>query len=184
MRSFGAGRIGRAAAVPAAVLLLGALSSCGAETQTVIVGGPPRGLSTHSTATAPPPVATTAQPAEGETVVHLSAFQSPTGNIGCMLLDVLARCDIERRSWSPPPRPSSCPKVVDFGQGLEIGASGPAGFVCAGDTVREPSAAKLAYGTAAQFGPFLCLSRSTGVTCTRRSDGHGFFLSIQSYRIF
>ncbi len=117
-------------------------------------------------------------------VLHLTAFQSPTGNIGCMLVDGLARCDIVRRSWSPPARPSNCPNIVDYGQGLEVGSSGPGRFVCAGDTARDITRPKLAYGTGAKAGGLLCLSATSGVTCTNEADGHGFFISLQGYRVF
>jgi hypothetical protein len=116
--------------------------------------------------------------------VHQTAFQSPSGNIGCMIVAGSARCDIVKRAWSPPPHPASCPSEVDFGQGLEVGRSGVGRFVCAGDTARDPSAAKLPYGTASQAGGFVCVSRSDGMTCTSAADGHGFFISIQGYRIF
>jgi hypothetical protein len=33
-------------------------------------------------------------------------------------------------------------------------------------------------------GPYECVSRSTGMTCTNRTTGHGFQISIQSYRRF
>lgn len=116
--------------------------------------------------------------------VHETAFQSPSGNIGCMIVGGSARCDIVKRTWSPPSRPASCPSEVDFGQGLEVGRSGAARFVCAGDTTRDRSTAKLPYGTASEVGGFVCVSRSGGMTCTSAADGHGFFISIQSYRVF
>jgi len=116
--------------------------------------------------------------------VHLSTFRSPTGNIGCVLLDGVARCDIAKRAWSPPSRPASCPNVVDFGQGLDVGRSGPGRFVCAGDTALDPTGAPLAYGSTSRFGGFSCASRSIGMTCTNPATGHGFFISIQSYRVY
>jgi hypothetical protein len=116
--------------------------------------------------------------------VRLAAFQSPTGNIGCTIGGGAARCDIVRRSWSPPPRPPDCPEMVDYGQGLEVGRAGSGRAVCAGDTARDPTSPKLSYGTAAQVGSFQCVSRSTAMTCTNRSSGHGFVISLQSYRLF
>ena len=116
--------------------------------------------------------------------VHRPSFRSPTGNVGCILIGGLARCDIAKRDWSPPPHPASCPNQVDFGQGLEVGESGKGHFVCAGDTARDPSAARLPYGTASQVGSFICVSRPSGMTCTNRHNGHGFFISVQSYRAF
>jgi len=95
-----------------------------------------------------------------------------------------ARCDLRQRSWSPPPRPKSCPNVVDFGQGLIVSSSGPGQLVCAGDTALDPSAPTLPYGTDTVVGGFRCASRTTGMTCTNASDGHGFFIARETYRIF
>lgn len=116
-------------------------------------------------------------------LLHLTAFLSPTGNIGCQMLDGFARCDILQRSWSPPPHPASCSREVDYGQGLEVGATGKAGFVCAGDTARDPNSPPLRYGYASVEGKIACVSAFTGMTCTS-ADGHGFFISRQRYRIF
>jgi hypothetical protein len=118
------------------------------------------------------------------TVVHVAAFRSPSGNIGCMIIAGTARCDIQHRSWSPPPRPHSCPKIVDFGQGLIIAGSGSARLVCAGDTVFDPSAKVLPYGTDTVVGAFRCQSRTTGMTCTNTSTGDSFSISAQTSRIF
>jgi hypothetical protein len=168
------------------------LAACGGGTKTVTVSGPPPTTSSPSTRTGTQPTTPTptsssssSTPSEPPTrFVHLASFQSPTGNIGCMLIAGIARCDIEKRDWSPPPRPASCPNVVDFGQGLELGGSGSARFVCAGDTARDITSPKLPYGTASEVGDFVCVSRPTGITCTSRFNGHGFLISIQSYRLF
>ena len=179
-------RLSRSQIAPApALLVLIALAGCGATTRTVTVGGPPKGLAATATSiTAGTPK--TAQAATGapSRVRHLGTFRSPTGNIGCVLIAGDARCDIERRGWSPPRRPSTCPAIADFGQGLQMQATGSPGFVCAGDTARDPAAPILEYGEASRIGPFECVSRTSGMSCTRASDGHGFFLSIQSYRLF
>jgi Family of unknown function (DUF6636) len=129
-------------------------------------------------------VSTTQEATSPAAILHLTAFQSPSGNIGCILLGGMARCDIQKRSWSPPPRPPGCPNEVDFGQGLEVARNdGSGSFVCAGDTALNPEAAKLAYGNNDRSGGFLCTSRTAGITCAN-SAGHGFFISIQSYRAF
>jgi hypothetical protein len=171
------------AALGAAMLL--AVAGCGAGTRTVTQAGLP-------TTAAPAPAGTTAAGATapvgaGEApsrVVGLSSFQSPTGNIGCAIAGGLARCYIVSRSWRPPARPSSCPTEVDYGQGLEVGASGAGRLVCAGDTARNPASARLAYRTAAEAEGFVCVSRATGMTCTDRASGHGFELSRERYRVF
>jgi hypothetical protein len=171
------------------VLSLAALGifGCGGTTKTVTVAGPPKSVinapATTSTHTKSSKTSTAAAAAPA-TVVHLSAFQTPSGNIGCELLDGVARCDIGKRTWSPPARPASCPNIVDFGQGLEVSGSAPARFVCAGDTASDPASPKLAYGSGSEVGGFLCVSEQNGLTCTDHASAHGFFISIQSYRIF
>jgi hypothetical protein len=152
------------------------LAGCGGATKTVIVSSPPRVATPTNANTSPPPGA--------QDTGQLGSFRSPSGNIGCVLLGGTARCDIERRSWQPPPRPKSCPEGVDFGQGLQIGGSGSTRFVCAGDTARDPEETVLPYGSSTRSGGFTCQSARSGITCKRSSDGHGFFISIQSYRIF
>jgi hypothetical protein len=116
-------------------------------------------------------------------VVHLQTFRSPSGNIGCAMFEGGARCDIRKREWSPPPHPASCSEEVDFGQGLTVSHDGKASFVCAGDTTLDPSATPLEYGEASELGGTICMSRSEGITCANHA-GHGFFISIQSYKIF
>jgi hypothetical protein len=101
-----------------------------------------------------------------------------------MIIAGTARCDIRHRTWSPPPRPASCPNVVDYGQGVIVGRSGQGKLVCAGDTALDPSAQGLPYGTDSVVGRFRCQSRTAGVTCTNGDTGHGFFISIGSYRVF
>lgn len=120
---------------------------------------------------------------EPTAVVHLQSFRSPTGNIGCVMFEGGARCDIRKRDWSPPSRPASCPEQVDFGQGLMVDHTGEASVVCAGDTALDPRATELAYGEASELGGTQCISSSTGVTCANHS-GHGFFISTQSYKLF
>jgi hypothetical protein len=116
-------------------------------------------------------------------VVHLQTFRSPSGNIGCAMFEGGARCDIRKREWSPPPHPASCSGEVDFGQGLAVSHDGEASFVCAGDTTLDPSATSLEYGEASELGGTICMSRSEGITCANHA-GHGFFISIQGYKIF
>lgn len=119
--------------------------------------------------------------ARASRAVHLQRFRSPSGNIGCALYGGNARCDIRKREWKPPPHPASC--EVDYGQGLSVGRRGRAEFVCAGDTTLDPTLPPLAYGATSSVGGTRCASRGAGITCTNAA-GHGFFISIQSYRIF
>jgi hypothetical protein len=121
--------------------------------------------------------------AQPKRILHLEHFRTPSGNIGCVMFDGGARCDIRKRDWAPLPRPASCSKEVDYGQGLQVGHRGQASFVCAGDTALEPGLASLSYGTASRVGGSECISRNDGVTCVNQA-GHGFFVSVQSYQVF
>ena len=107
----------------------------------------------------------------------LVEFRTPSGNIGCIgetaKADNSVRCDIRTRSWSPPPRPKSCP--FDWGQGLSLNRLGRARYVCAGDTALN-TGPKLAYGATRRIGSIVCVSRTSGLTCTNAA-GHGFRMS-------
>jgi hypothetical protein len=121
-------------------------------------------------------------PAHVNKKLHLAQFSSPSENIGCVVVSGGARCDIAHRDWSPPPRPANCP--LDYGQGIAVGRHGHAGFVCAGDTALDPNGPTLAYGRKLDAFGFTCRSAVSGMTCASNRSGHGFFISIQRYRIF
>lgn len=177
------------AATAVLVVALGlAAAGCGGGTRTVVQAGPPTTPAaaartggqggTAGTDT----VTNTGAASTPTTVLRVARFQSPSGNIGCAIAGGQARCDILQRSWRPPARPASCP--VDYGQGVEVDAHSAGRLVCAGDTVRDPASAKLAYGAAAQAEGLTCVSRSTGMACTGGASGHGFELSREGYRLF
>jgi hypothetical protein len=158
------------------------LASCGGGGSTTIiksVTSQPT-TSTSATTTAPTTSSSTTVPAS---VRHLQTFQADGGNIGCVASGRTMRCDIRKRSWSPPARPSSCPKEVDFGQGIEVGTSN-AQFVCAGDTALNPSAPSLVSGQATEGAGVVCTAVATLITCTNQSTGHGFTMSSASYKLF
>jgi hypothetical protein len=111
----------------------------------------------------------------------LARFATPGGNIGCMLSAGSARCDLARRVWTPPKQPPSC--KLDWGQGLRVGATGPAGFVCAGDSVLDPSGSVVPNGRDVELDSVTCQVRQVGVTCFEK-DGHGFSISRSGYTTF
>jgi hypothetical protein len=135
----------------------------------------PQGTTTAATATVPRP-----SPG-GNHGPHY--FETPSHNIGCYVSAHDARCDIRKRSWTPPPEPQACIKFgLDYGQGLVVGPH-RAEVVCAGDTTLGGPVV-LGYGHSTQRGSIVCASASTGVTCTNGANGHGFFLSRATYRLF
>lgn len=111
----------------------------------------------------------------------LTFFQSPSGNIGCALSKQSVRCDVARKFWRPPPKPSSCP--VDWGNGLTLGRQGKPRYTCAGDTVLGQGR-KLAYGKSVSVGRFRCTSRKGAMRCINRRNNHGFALSRERARRF
>ena len=115
----------------------------------------------------------------------LTQFETPSGNIGCIMGSGYgARCDIQNKDWSRGPRPKGCPTQVDWGQGLIVGKTGKGHIVCAGDTTLNNGGGTLGYGKSTSVGRFTCTSRTSGVTCRNRRNGHGLFLSRASYRRF
>lgn len=111
-------------------------------------------------------------------------FQSPTGNIHCMIFTdhpAEARCDIIEfnPSFRQPPR--GCD--LDWGSAFSVGPTGSGILACVGDTTIDPGAPVLDYGGSLRAGPFKCSSATNGVTCVNASGG-GFHVSRSSQRIF
>lgn len=115
-------------------------------------------------------------------------FRTPTGNIGCVFSEGLAgdlaptiRCDIRSRLVPAPAPPKGC--ELDSGDSIQITRRGRAILVCHGDTAIDPRSRVLAYGHMFRRDGVGCVSRAVGITCSN-TQGHGFFMSRQSWRIF
>jgi len=107
-------------------------------------------------------------------------FRTPSKNIICDLHASAVRCDIIRKSWSPPAKPSSC--ELDWGNGMYISA-GTAGFTCTGDSLIGVSSVTLEYGQADRSGSVRCTSESSGLTCVDEKTGRGFTLAVSRYSL-
>jgi hypothetical protein len=92
-----------------------------------------------------------------------------------------ARCDIFELTMSFPVPPADCD--LDWGHAFEVPAHGPAGPVCAGDTVADPGAFVLGYGKEVSLGGVTCSSASTGMTCVN-TQGHGFSVARARQTVF
>ena len=108
-------------------------------------------------------------------------FAAAGGNIGCRLGGGAVRCDVGSRVWQSPAKPKDC--NLAWGQGLEIGPSGSAHFVCAADSALDPTGPVVPAGRDDRVGSVTCQVRSFGVTCFD-SAGHGFFISRTGYDTF
>jgi hypothetical protein len=109
-------------------------------------------------------------------------FQSPSGNIGCVITKQAVRCDIREHTWPTPPRPPDCD--VDYGGGVQVARNERGSYVCAGDTALDPSADILGYGDRIRKGAMRCASKSKGMRCVDVRSKHGFFLSRDVVRLF
>lgn len=128
------------------------------------------------------PIATKARVGAGDKLVF---FRSPTGNISC-LFDVgevtEVRCDMAQlnRSFTTPPEDCD----LDWGDSFAVAEGDRRGqLFCHGDTVVDPEAEVLDYGSSLSFGGIACLSAKTGITC-QNADGHGFSLSRKQQKLF
>ena len=115
----------------------------------------------------------------------ITAFRTPSGNIGCVFSSGLGsqanlRCDIRSRLRPRPHKPHGCD--LDWGDSYDMTTHGRVVLTCHGDTAILPNSRVLRYGSRWTHGGFTCRSRAKGLRC-RNGAGHGFFLSRQrSYR--
>jgi hypothetical protein len=113
-----------------------------------------------------------------------SSFRTPSRNIYCARERLghtdLLRCDVQKLRHKAP-RPKGC--QFGFGNSFGMNPGGRAHALCVSDSVFDPHATVLPYGTTRKFGPFRCDSETSGLRCTNRS-GHGFSLNRARYRLF
>ena len=107
-------------------------------------------------------------------------FRMPSGNIFCAFehysfAPIDLRCEIRSKVRPLPPRPASCGDAA-WGEGYSMRLTGPAYVLCITDTIYDPKARVLAYGTTWHGGGFTCSSSTKGLRCTN-PRGYGFFLS-------
>ncbi|GGJ25341.1 DUF6636 domain-containing protein [Deinococcus roseus] len=105
---------------------------------------------------------------------NLQGFQTPSGNIHCMLFDSELRCDLGTITARVPPRPKDC--ELDWGNAFGMSLKGKAQRICHGDTVMNPNYPVLQYGKTWKKAGFVCTSLSSGLSCTNK-DKHGWVLS-------
>ncbi len=124
----------------------------------------------------PPEPGATAAPAP----VVTKGFLSPSGNIGCRISTLGARCDIVEKTWDPGAMPESC--TGNWGPGVMVDAAGPA-IVCATDSAVAPGP-NLGYGETVTEGVFVCSSSEAGMRCENSETQQGFALSRRAYTFF
>lgn len=108
-----------------------------------------------------------------------TSFRTADGNVGCELQQAYARCDVKRKTWAEPRKPTDCHNR--WGDSVEVSAGSEATFICwFGES---PLAAKrvLRVGQALQVGLMTCRAVAAGVECS--GEGHGFLLGRSAYRL-
>ena len=112
-------------------------------------------------------------------------FQSPTGNIHCLIATgdyAEARCDMIELTPTYREPPPDC--ELDWGAYFTVGLSSRKGaLACVGDTAINPDSVVLGYGKTISLGGFDCTSEKSGMTCTNPA-GHGFALSRARQELF
>lgn len=116
------------------------------------------------------------------------AFQSPSGNIGCLIGtlvgagdDNFVYCQIHGRPlWVAPPQPPDCPLV--WGSRLVLKRGMTADFACYAQSLPAPGQV-LGYGQRRSVGTIVCDSEPAGMTCTDTSTGNFFRVSRESYQL-
>lgn len=110
-------------------------------------------------------------------------FRTPSGNIYCngsLQGGALIDCTIIKREAGS--APGNCPAGRELS--VSLGERGGTAWSCDGPAGRQSSYSDVAnYGKTAEFGRIICRSERTGFSC-QNVDGHGFFLSRRSQRLF
>ena len=137
-------------------------------------------------------------PAGSSAGIKLRFFHTLDSNISCgMIKDTKtrrkhhkkikgfpgeARCDLREHTWAAPPKPKWCP--LDWGDGVVVSRHGLGNYVCAGDTVANPSAPALGPGSGITLGRYTCSVLAASVRCTNNVNGHGFEVSAATVSLF
>jgi hypothetical protein len=116
-------------------------------------------------------------------------FQSPSGNIACLLgtvsengvLRATAGCQVGEHTFAAPPRPGAC--AGGWGDSVVVTQGRPASMQCHTDTLLPSNDPVLPYGHSRSAGPITCESELSGMTCTDTTTGHGFSLLRDGYRL-
>lgn len=141
--------------------------------------------------------ATIALPATGHADTTGYQFLSPSGNIGCSMLEdqrdgtPFAACKIRDHTWVAPAT-GYCQRAAVPGA---IGEPGPDPMLRQGDApcmgfwmsqTADPRLGDfptLDYGQTHSVGTLTCDSKPPGITCTDSSTGHFFRVSRESYQL-
>ncbi|MEO1638410.1 MAG: DUF6636 domain-containing protein [Pseudomonadota bacterium] len=121
----------------------------------------------------------------GPATAEVQHFQSPSGNIRCMVSDQIGdvvRCDLGVDEQSYTDRPATCDG--DWGTSFGVLAQGPGFLNCVTNRLAGGEEHPvLPYGGTLEVSGITCRSEPTGMTCTN-AEGGGFFVRRSEQRVF
>lgn len=146
--------------------------------------------------------ATMTLPATAHADYDYRRFQSPSGDILCVMLrdhdnwdpasygKGHATCQVQDPTYAPPPpqyvggdgRPSTC-SLLGWGGQFALAEGGPPHLDCVGGNLIWPGLPTLEYGQAMSLGSITCASEPSAMTCTDTSSGRFFRVSRDSYQL-
>jgi hypothetical protein len=115
-------------------------------------------------------------------IAAVIGFSSPSGNIKCEASQKLLVCSIAQSAYGK--RLQRGCNGLDW-HGFSMTPTGRAQILCTGGTMfpgKPPRFPKLPYGVPWKGGPFSCVVKTSGVTCS--NGRHGLFVSRAGYRLF
>jgi hypothetical protein len=117
----------------------------------------------------------------------LPGFRTPSGTVTCFVADgPFLRCDVHGAAYAAALQQRCITRADVDWHGFELGRRTRGAVTCTGGILYNPDTqrpfyTRVAYGRTWRSGPFACVIRRSGVTCTTRA-GHGLALSRASWR--
>lgn len=114
------------------------------------------------------------------------SFQSPSGNIYCLLGTGndgtnRADCQVQHHTYPVPP-PGEC-HLGGWGSQFSLKQGSQVELVCQGGVLTGPPMPTLGFGQTRSIGAITCQSEPAGMRCTDNSTGHSFLVSRDSYQL-
>jgi hypothetical protein len=121
----------------------------------------------------------------------IPGVRTPSRNIECLYVPgkpATLHCDIHSSSYGRQLRNRCIARAGLDWHGFELAAAKKGGVTCSGGILYSPGTQRpvyrtLPYGRTWKHGAFTCTSARTGLTC-RTGNGHGLFISRESWRAF
>jgi hypothetical protein len=116
-------------------------------------------------------------------------FQSPSGNIRCMMYTSVgadkphALCEITDHTWTAPAQSIwGCPLAPTANQ-FRLNEGEQPGFACATQHMPPSQRPVLEFGQSRTTGALTCESEPSGITCRDAGTSHFFRVSQESYEL-